>query len=137
MALAFTDTVTSFADYRHFPFDSFVDETYLPSIPESNVVLFYISLYISAGNAASDQAFNQFKNRFIAANQFRDQAMEATVGVLVPGFIDVDASGLSGKVSFPNSTRMMTVKGTVPWWASGMWFYVLSLLNISIVQRYV
>jgi len=130
-----TKKAITHTDYRHFPFDSFVDETFVPKIPDTDIVLFHLTPAISAGNAASDEAFNQFRNRFIAANQYRDQAMETSVGMLVPGFINPDTSGLFMSSFFPSSTRIMTVRGTPPWWARGCWFYVLSLLNISILQR--
>jgi hypothetical protein len=100
----------------------------------NNVNLFYIALSITAGDSPSADVFNQFKNRFIAANQHRDQALEATIGMTVQGFIEEDAT-IFGKSTFPTSSRLMTVEGQIPWWANQTWFYALSVLNISIIQR--
>ena len=129
-----TNKVTTFTDHREFPIDSFLDETDLPSSLNNNVTLFYIALSITAGDSASAEVFNQFKNRFIAANQHRDEALEATIGMTVQGFIQEDTT-IFGKSTFPTSSRLLTVQGQLPWWANQTWSYAHSVLNISIIQR--
>ena len=129
-----TNKVTTFTDHREFPIDSFLDETDLPSSLNNNVTLFYIALSITAGDSASAEVFNQFKNRFIAANQHRDEAMEATIGMTLQGFIEEETT-IFGKYTFPTSSRLLTVQGQLPWWANQTWSYAHSVLNISIIQR--
>jgi len=116
----FEREVVTFTERRFFPIDGFIDESQTPSRINSNVTLFHIFFSISAGDQYSHQAFNQFKNRYIAANSHRDQAMKTKIEQFVPGFLD---------------DGVMTVKGTPPWWANICWFYILSALNASILLR--
>jgi hypothetical protein len=107
---------------RLFPIDGFVDVSQVPSrIDRGGVTLFHISKSITPGDAYSQDAFLQFKNRYIAANSHRDQALKSRIEVSIPELSDL---------------RVMTFSGSPPWWAKKYCFYVLSSLHLSIILRY-
>jgi len=112
--------VTSFKDSRAFPIDSYTDETQIPSTKDSAVTIFKVGFMITPGDPHSEQAFLEFKNRFINANSYRDQGMDHNVKESLYGFVDDD---------------ILTINGTTPWWAEAKWFYILSFLNASILLR--
>jgi hypothetical protein len=125
-----TNEKVTFTERRMFPIDGFVDVSQVPSrIDKSGVTLFHFSKSITAGDAYSQDAFHQFKNRYVAANTHRDQAMHTSIELSVPGFIEAHTTPTD------SSVRVMTVNGTPPWWANRCWFYALSCLNASLILR--
>ena len=117
-----------YTEKREFPINSFVDETQVPDkIDSRSVTLFHISKNVIAGDPYTQEEFNKFENSYRAANIHRDQGMDTTIEISVPGFIDYSLLESAG--------RVMTFNGSPPWWASMSWFYGLSFLNASIFQR--
>lgn len=114
----------TFKERRYFPITGFLDASQTPSIlSRSGVTLLQIYKSMGPGDAYSQNAFNQFKNRYIAANSHRDQAMHTKIEVNIPG-LDTD-----------KSNTVMTFIGKPPWWANKWCFYILSFLHLSIILR--
>jgi len=111
----------TFRERRLFKIDGFLDVSQTPSRIDGNVVtLINFSKQVSPGDAFSQTAFNQFKNRYVAANQHRDTAMNTPLEVIIPEI---------------ESQHIMIYSGRPPWYASNIAFYILSILNISILLR--
>jgi len=123
----------TFSESRHFPFDSFVDNTLIPSTEGSTITLFQMSKSITAGDAHSQDQFQQFQNRYIQANRHRDQFVKLEVDLAVPGIVEADRMILG--LFRLNDERVMTIRGSQPWWTQREWFYILSFFSISIVLR--
>ena len=123
----------TFSESRHFPFDSFVDNTLIPSTEGSTITLFQMAKSITAGDAHSQDQFQQFQNRYTQANRHRDQFVKLEVDLAVPGIVEADRMILG--LFRGNAERVMTIRGSQPWWTQRKWFYILSCLSISIFLR--
>jgi len=111
----------TFRERRMFKIDGFLDVSQTPSMIDGDVVtLVNFSTRVSPGDAFSQTAFQQFKNRYVAANQHRDTAMNTTIEVAIPEI---------------ESEHIMTYSERPPWYASNIAFYLLSILNMSILLR--
>ena len=112
----------TFRERRLFPIDGFLDVSQVPHrLEKRGVTLFEISKSVTPGDRYSQDCFHHFKNRYIAANNHRDQAMHTSIEVHIPDLTE---------------DRVMTVDGSPPLWANKWCFYVCSLLHIGIIPRY-
>ena len=111
----------TFRERRLFKIDGFVDVSQIPSRIDGNgVTLLNIEKKVRPGDAYSQNAIHQFKNRYIAANNHRDQAMNTEFEVSIPEL---------------STEQIMTFSGRPPCWANKFCFYFFSFLNISIILR--
>ena len=111
----------TFREKRKFQIDGFLDVSQIPSrINESGVTLLNLHKTVTPGDEFSQIAFHQFKNRYIAANNHRDQAMNTEIEVSIPEL---------------STEQIMAFSGRPPWWGSRFCFYFFSCLNISILLR--
>ena len=123
----------TFSESRHFPFDSFVDNTLLPNTEGSTINLFQMAKNITAGDAHTQEQFQQFQNRYTQANRHRDQFVKLEVDLAVPGIVEADKMILG--LFRLDADRVTTIQGSQPWWTQKKWFYILSCLSISIFLR--
>jgi len=124
----------TFSESRHFPFDSFTDNTLIPDTDGATITLFQIGKSITPGDDYSQDQFQQFQNRYTQANRHRDQFVKLEVDLAVPGIVEADRKIL-GLFRAYGGGNVMTIRGSQPWWTQRKWFYILSCLSISIFLR--
>ena len=108
---------------RIFPIDGFTDQSQIPPVKqEPGITMIQIYKTITAGDNYSQAAFNQFRDEFISANTMLDQGIHDTNVLSVAGMVE---------------DMVMTCQGCKPWWARSCSFYLLSILNIGIILRFV